>query len=106
MRVARARAGLASAIAFGILAGVPARTSTNDPFTQLFDRKTYEMLDLAMAAERPVGCGIKIGERESGFHVEHVFRGYDAADKGVREGDTIVEVDGQPPLLLGRDEVQ
>jgi carboxyl-terminal processing protease len=80
--------------------------ATHDPFTQLLDRQTYDMLDLAMLGERPKGYGIKAAEKEGLLVVEHVFRGYDAAEKGLREGDVIVEVDGAPPLLLGQDEVQ
>ena len=40
------------------------------------------------------------------FMVEHVFRGYDAFEKGIQDGDTVVEVDGRPTVLSTQEEIQ
>lgn len=80
--------------------------ATDDPYTQLLDRQTYDLLDLAMLGERPKSFGLRASERDGLLVVDHVFHGYDAVEKGLRKDDVLVEVDGRPPLQLGMDEVQ
>ena len=80
--------------------------ATGDAFTQLIDRQTYDLLDMAMLGDRPKSFGLRTSEREGLLVVDHVFHGYDAVERGLRKDDVIVEVDGQPPLHLGHDEVQ
>jgi len=81
--------------------------STGDPFTQLIDARTVERLAAAMSGSRLPGYGVKVGENEFGvLKVDHVSRGYDAFDKGIQDGDTIVEVDGRPTVLSSREEIK
>ncbi|MEZ0228726.1 MAG: S41 family peptidase [Planctomycetota bacterium] len=81
-------------------------STTNDPFTYVIDERAVERLAASMSGKRPAGFGIKIAESEFGaFTIDHVSRGYDAFEKGVQDGDTIVELDGHPTVLSSREEV-
>lgn len=81
-------------------------STTNDRFTYVIDARAVERLAASMGGKRPPGYGIKVAEGEFGaFTIDHVSRGFDAFDKGVQDGDTIVEVDGHPTVLSSRDDI-
>jgi carboxyl-terminal processing protease len=80
--------------------------ATGDPFTRFTDEKTLARLALLMTGDRTKGYGFnRLVDKDGMIAIDHVQKGYDAADKGLQDGDSIVEVDGRPALLIPRDEL-
>lgn len=79
--------------------------SLNDPYAQLFSPKELEQFARSTIGERYGGIGASIESHEGDAYIVRVFDGAPAARSGVRRGDRIVSVNGQPVKGLRLDEV-
>ena len=76
----------------GLAAGVH---SLDDRFSTYFDPKTYKEFEEATDGAFE-GVGLSVSDNERGLRVVEVFRGSPAAEGGIRRGDVITHVDGEP----------
>ena len=76
----------------GLAAGVH---SLDDRFSTYFDPKTYKEFEEATDGAFE-GVGLSVNDHERGLRVVQVFRGSPAAEAGIRRGDVITHVDGEP----------
>ncbi len=72
--------------------GVNAMLETLDPYTVLIDESQTSEIDI-MTRGTYAGVGIEVGARAGQFVVIAPIEGYSAHRKGVRAGDTIIQVD-------------
>ncbi len=79
--------------------------TVGDPFTHYFDQKAMWRIASQLFGGKPKSFGFKAVREEGAYRVGFVYHGYDAAAKGVAQGDIIVEVDGVPTAALSEAEV-
>lgn len=80
-------------------------SSLHDPYAQLFSPKELEQFARSTIGERYGGIGASIESHEGDAYIVRVFDGAPAARGGVRRGDRIVAVNGQPVKGLRLEEV-
>ena len=75
-----------------------------DPYTSFIDETQREDVEL-LTSGRYGGVGLSIGEREGQIVVLRPLEGYSAFRQGIRAGDVLLEVNGQPLQGLSTAEV-
>ncbi len=73
--------------------GLNSMLQTLDPYTVLFDEAQNQQMSI-LTTGKYAGVGIDVGSRGGRLVVLATTEGYSAANKGVRAGDVIVEVNG------------
>jgi carboxyl-terminal processing protease len=76
-------------------AGIDGMLETLDPYTVYMDEDEGDEIELITHGEYG-GVGITIGVREGSIVIISPMDGYSAQKQGIRAGDTIVEIDGEP----------
>lgn len=69
--------------------------SLDDPFSHYFDPREFAHFEEVTSGEFQ-GVGLTVQEHDRGLRVVRAFEGGPAADAGIRRGDLIVAVDGEP----------
>lgn len=85
--------------------GIEAMLRTLDPYTVFFDEAANEDMDLVMRGGAG-GAGLAIGARGETLVIVEALEGYSAWERGVRAGDVLLEIDGQPLRGRGADEAR
>jgi carboxyl-terminal processing protease len=76
-------------------AGIDGMLETLDPYTVYMDEDEGDEIELITHGEYG-GVGITIGVREGSIVIIAPMDGYSAQKQGIRAGDTITEIDGEP----------
>ncbi len=85
--------------------GLNSMLQTLDPYTVLFDEAQNQQMSI-LTTGKYAGVGIDVGSRGGRLVVLATTEGYSAANKGVRAGDVIVEVNGFTIQDLSPEELE
>lgn len=75
--------------------GIKGMLKSLDPFTVFIDESKQDDIDL-MTNGKYGGIGVTIGVRNERVTITEIIEGYAAQKQGLRIGDVVIEVDGQP----------
>lgn len=75
--------------------GIKGMLKSLDPYTVFIDESKQEDIDL-MTNGKYGGIGVTIGVRNERITITEILEGYAAQKQGLRIGDVVIEVDGQP----------
>lgn len=75
--------------------GIKGMLKSLDPYTVFIDESKQEDIDL-MTNGKYGGIGVTIGVRNERVTITEIIEGYAAQKQGLRIGDVVIEVDGQP----------
>lgn len=75
--------------------GIKGMLKSLDPYTVFIDESKQEDIDL-MTNGKYGGIGVTIGVRNDRVTITEILEGYAAQKQGLRIGDVIIEVDGEP----------
>lgn len=75
--------------------GIKGMLKSLDPYTVFIDESKQEDIDL-MTNGKYGGIGVTIGVRNERVTITEIIEGYAAQKQGIRIGDIVIEVDGQP----------
>lgn len=78
--------------------------AVDDPYTSYLDKKEYKRLT-EMTQGSFSGIGIVFGKRENEYKVMTVLEGNPGAKAGIKEGDTIVGINGESTAKMSMDAV-
>jgi len=69
----------------------------DDPYTSYLDAETYQLSSTSLDGEFG-GIGAEVAVREGQLTIIAPFPGTPAAEAGIRAGDVIIQIDGQPAV--------
>lgn len=75
--------------------GIKGMLKSLDPYTVFIDESKQEDIDL-MTNGKYGGIGVTIGVRNDRITITEILEGYAAQKQGIRIGDVVIEVDGEP----------
>ncbi|WP_337872384.1 S41 family peptidase [Ignavibacterium sp.] len=75
--------------------GIKGMLKSLDPYTVFIDESKQDDIDL-MTNGKYGGIGVTIGVRNDKVTITEIIEGYAAQKQGLRIGDVVIEVDGQP----------
>ena len=75
-----------------------------DPYTNYFDEQAVEEARIRREGEY-AGIGVSVYYGDDGITLSSIYKGYEADKKGLKAGDLITKVDGQPLQNLEREEL-
>ncbi|WP_304130864.1 S41 family peptidase [Ignavibacterium album] len=75
--------------------GIKGMLKSLDPYTVFIDESKQEDIDL-MTNGKYGGIGVTIGVRNDRITITEILEGYAAQKQGLRIGDIVIEVDGEP----------
>lgn len=75
--------------------GIKGMLKSLDPYTVFIDESKQDDIDL-MTNGKYGGIGVTIGVRNDRVTITEIIEGYAAQKQGIRIGDIVIEVDGQP----------
>lgn len=75
--------------------GIKGMLKSLDPYTVFIDESKQDDIDL-MTNGKYGGIGVTIGVRNDRVTITEIIEGYAAQRQGLRIGDVVIEVDGQP----------
>lgn len=75
-----------------------------DPYTNYFDEQAVEEARIRRQGEY-AGIGVSVYYDDKGITISEVLKGYEADEKGLKAGDVITKIDGQPLQNMERDEL-
>ncbi len=75
-----------------------------DPYTNYFDEQAVEEARIRRQGEY-AGIGVSVYYDEKGITISEIKKGYEANKKGLKAGDIITKIDGQPLQNMERDEL-
>jgi len=75
-----------------------------DPYTNYFDEQAVEEARIRRQGEY-AGIGVSVYYDEKGITISEIKKGYEADKKGLKAGDIITKIDGQPLQNMERDEL-
>ncbi|AFH49094.1 Periplasmic protease [Ignavibacterium album JCM 16511] len=75
--------------------GIKGMLKSLDPYTVFIDESKQEDIDL-MTNGKYGGIGVTIGVRNDRVTITEILEGYAAQKQGLRIGDVVIEVDGEP----------
>ncbi len=75
-----------------------------DPYTNYFDEQAVEEARIRRQGEY-AGIGISVYYDEKGITITEILEGYEADKKGLKTGDIITKIDGQPLQNMEREEL-
>ena len=75
-----------------------------DPYTNYFDEQEVEEAKIRREGEY-AGIGVSVYYDEKGITLSEIYKGFEADKKGLKAGDIITKVDGQPIQNMQRDEL-
>ncbi|MFN3872450.1 MAG: S41 family peptidase [Ignavibacterium sp.] len=75
--------------------GIKGMLKSLDPYTVFIDESKQEDIDL-MTNGKYGGIGVTIGVRNDRVTITEILEGYAAQRQGLRIGDVVIEVDGEP----------
>lgn len=75
--------------------GIKGMLKSLDPYTVFIDESKQEDIDL-MTNGKYGGIGVTIGIRNDRVTITEIIEGYAAQKQGLRIGDVVIEVDGEP----------
>lgn len=75
--------------------GIKGMLKSLDPYTVFIDESKQDDIDL-MTNGKYGGIGVTIGVRNERVTITEIIEGYAAQKQGLRIGDVVIEVDGQP----------
>ena len=75
-----------------------------DPYTNYFDEQAVEEARIRRQGEY-AGIGVSVYYDEKGITISEIKKGYEADKKGLKAGDVITKIDGQPLQNMERDEL-
>lgn len=75
--------------------GIKGMLKSLDPYTVFIDESKQDDIDL-MTNGKYGGIGVTIGVRNDRVTITEIIEGYAAQRQGLRVGDVVIEVDGQP----------
>uniref|UniRef100_A0A832G7C4 PDZ domain-containing protein n=1 Tax=Ignavibacterium album TaxID=591197 RepID=A0A832G7C4_9BACT len=84
--------------------GIKGMLKSLDPYTVFIDESKQDDIDL-MTNGKYGGIGVTIGVRNDRVTITEIIEGYAAQKQGLRIGDIVIEVDGQPISSSDIDEL-
>ncbi len=75
-----------------------------DPYTNYYDEQEVEESRIRRAGEYS-GIGVAVYYDQQGITLAEIYQGYEADKKGLKAGDIITKVDGQPLQNMERDQL-
>ncbi|MFD2566659.1 S41 family peptidase [Pseudotenacibaculum haliotis] len=75
-----------------------------DPYTNYYDEQEVEEARIRREGEY-AGIGVSVYYDEKGITLREIYKGYEADKKGLKAGDIITKVDGQPLQNMEREEL-
>ena len=75
-----------------------------DPYTNYYDEQEVEEARIRREGEY-AGIGVSVYYDEKGITLSEIYKGYEADKKGLKVGDIITKVDGQPLQNMERSEL-
>ncbi|MEQ6125071.1 S41 family peptidase [Pseudotenacibaculum sp. MALMAid0570] len=75
-----------------------------DPYTNYYDEQEVEEARIRREGEY-AGIGVSVYYDEKGITLAEIYKGYEADKKGLKAGDIITKVDGQPIQNMESDEL-
>lgn len=75
-----------------------------DPYTNYFDEQAVEEARIRRQGEY-AGIGVSVYYNDKGITLTEILKGYEADKKGLKAGDVITKIDGQPLQNMEREEL-
>jgi len=75
-----------------------------DPYTNYFDEQAVEEARIRRQGEY-AGIGVSVYYNDKGITLTEILKGYEADKKGLKAGDVITKIDGQPIQNMEREEL-
>jgi carboxyl-terminal processing protease len=75
-----------------------------DPYTNYYDEQAVEEARIRRQGEY-AGIGVSVYYDDKGITISEIKKGYEADKKGLKAGDVITKIDGQPLQNMERDEL-